>query len=82
MSPSRGSNFKSGDVKVIRLAGSNMVRKNSLGEPLGHALCLKAEIEQPLLDIAETANQLSHHSLPTPLTPPFPLHTVKDLSIQ
>ena len=31
MSPSRGSNSKSRDVKVIRLAGSNKVKKNSLG---------------------------------------------------
>merc|ERR1711889_18761 len=42
----------------------------------------KVETEQPFADIAEILRQLSHHSPLTLLTLPFPLHTVKDHSIQ
>merc|ERR1719334_1786442 len=82
MSPSRVPISKSTDAKVIRSANPRMVKEISLGESLGLALRLKVETEQPFADIAEILRQLSHHSPLTLLTLPFPLHTVKDHSIQ
>jgi len=82
MSPSRVPISRSTDAKVIRSANPRMVKEIPLGEPLGLALRLKVETEQPFADIAEILRQLSHHSPLTLLTLPFPLQTVKDHSIQ
>merc|ERR1719308_598497 len=73
---------KSADSKVIRSAIPRKVKEIPLGEALGLALRLKVETEQPFADVAELLHQLSHHSPLTLLTLPFPLHTVKDHSIQ
>merc|ERR1712002_113550 len=82
MSPNRVFISKSADSNVIRSANPRTVKEIPLGEPLGLALRLKVETEQPFADIAEILYQLSQHRPLTLLALPFPLNTVKDHSIK